>query len=607
MRPRWWSQPFPPDGGVASEGIRRQLGTPTLDPLTVLVRETAQNSWDARVGESEVRVTYELVTLDAGRRRTLEELLLPGPDPELESALASGTALLTVSDRGTTGLGGELRSDRTGPDAPDFVNFVRNVGETRPGDHDGGTYGFGKAILFNLSHANTVIVSTRCVYRGRPQHRLIGATVGASFERGGRRYTGRHWWGIVAEDGIVDPLLDATAAEYACRLGLPAFDGDDTGTDLLVVAPALGVADAEAEEETGPRTIRQAAELIAGSALWHLWPNLVGTQDGAAPLRVIVRADGEEIPVGDPAAVPVLRPFVKAYRGLESDRARTLKRSRAPRVVGHVASEPALEPVPPGSEPAGAAAPFSGLPRHCARMRSVGLVVDYLEGPPSDDPRCGYAAVFRSTPQADPHFAAAEPPTHDSWQTAHLTGTDVGVVRSVVRSANRFIREVLISCAGRDRSAPQAGAVPLGALSARLARLLPNTVAEGATGTGGGDGGEGRAGRTRFTWVRQPHLEVNGDRLHVVGTVRVADVPDTVELCAEAGVGLDGGGTESDPPIGAAVPAVLGWRADGEERLRRGATIRITADDPRTWTVVVRPVPDTTTSVRVRDLGSGRA
>ena len=47
--PAWFAQRYPPGGAVAGDGIQKQLGTPQLDPLEVLVREAAQNSWDAKL------------------------------------------------------------------------------------------------------------------------------------------------------------------------------------------------------------------------------------------------------------------------------------------------------------------------------------------------------------------------------------------------------------------------------------------------------------------------------------------------------------------------------------------------------------------------------
>lgn len=410
---------------------------------------------------------------------------------------------------------------------------------------------------------------------------------GVSHERCGRRYTGRHWWGVVADDNVVDPLLDEAAEEVADELGLPEFRTDELGTDLLIVAPTLG------EVEDGQRDLREAADLIASSVLWNLWPKLVAPPGGDVPMRVRVVCDGEEIPLADPVTVPGLGCFVRAFRALDTERGQSYERSREPRLVGRIAGEPAFEAVPSGGMVA-ACAPFEGLPRHCARMRSVGLVVDYLEGPIPDDPRVGYAAVFRSSPAADPHFAVAEPPTHDSWHTKHLSGTDLGVVRG----ANKFIREELRRVAGVDRPIGEAGAVPLGALGNRLARLLPTTSAEGATDGDGGESPEGGASRSLFTWVRQPHLEVVDEETVVAGTVRVLDSTATIVLRADVKVGIEGG-TEDEPPIGAVMPEVLGWRSP-EGPLQEGRELRVGSEAPRAWTVVVRPVPGTATAIGIR-------
>ena len=43
-----YSEPFSPNGNVTSEGVLNQLGRPDLDIHSLLVRETVQNSWDAR-------------------------------------------------------------------------------------------------------------------------------------------------------------------------------------------------------------------------------------------------------------------------------------------------------------------------------------------------------------------------------------------------------------------------------------------------------------------------------------------------------------------------------------------------------------------------------
>src|SRR5690349_13331051 len=71
---KWIPEPKPPTGGLAAEGFYKLLGRPRLDPLTVLVRETAQNSWDARL-ENGVSVDFSIQgwVLDEGERQALRE------------------------------------------------------------------------------------------------------------------------------------------------------------------------------------------------------------------------------------------------------------------------------------------------------------------------------------------------------------------------------------------------------------------------------------------------------------------------------------------------------------------------------------------------------
>ena len=45
---KWLSQRNDPMGGMSSRGYLNILGRPSLDPLIVMIRESVQNSWDAK-------------------------------------------------------------------------------------------------------------------------------------------------------------------------------------------------------------------------------------------------------------------------------------------------------------------------------------------------------------------------------------------------------------------------------------------------------------------------------------------------------------------------------------------------------------------------------
>lgn len=84
MRLNLNSEPVSPTGSISSTGIINQLGRPNLDTLAVLIRETVQNSWDARLSDSEpLSYTVHGWTLTALQRQILsEQVFSERPDPK---------------------------------------------------------------------------------------------------------------------------------------------------------------------------------------------------------------------------------------------------------------------------------------------------------------------------------------------------------------------------------------------------------------------------------------------------------------------------------------------------------------------------------------------
>ncbi|MEU4244879.1 hypothetical protein [Actinoplanes sp. NPDC026619] len=602
MTTSWWSQRFPPEGSTASEGIRRQLGTPRLDPLAVLVREAAQNSADARSGERPVDFSVFLGRLGPDTRRRWSDVLLPEPTGGGSLGLAACLAdessiMLTVSDRNTTGLGGPLRADEVGDD-PDFVNLVRNVGEPRDKEFGGGTYGFGKGILFTTSSVGVVIVRSRCIWQGKIQSRLIGVALGHSFQAEGVPFTGRHWWGTTGGDGVADPLLDEEADQAAYDLGLPSFEGPEAlGTDVVILGANLGRRLSEATDEE-PRDIDEAADYIASAMLWNLWP-LLSTSDGSRPAmtcRVVTETRTVEIP--DPVKTPRLWPFVTALRAIDVGDAKEIVRRQPTQLT--TGSFFAVTSVSSSKRDwRDLAAPFTGPARHCALMRQAGLVVTYLEGPalPSDDQQ--YGAVFRSSRDADESFAAAEPPTHDAWVTHGLAELDRRTVETAVRGIRTRLAD--IAAVASDGTNSVATQPPLGHLAQRLGHLVaPTAVSQpdgGRPGVNTSDGdGAGRRRRSTASFIQPPLLTIVDGEPLIVTTVEVGDSVETLWLTAEAVVALDVG-NEAEPPTGAASPQVIEMRS-ADVHLP-GGRVRVRPSDPRRWTILVRPVADAATQVSV--------
>ncbi|MFD8002996.1 hypothetical protein [Streptomyces mirabilis] len=578
-----------------------------MDPLQVLVREAAQNTWDARLN-SAVEVGFDIALTRPGTSGLApwRDALLPafGDDESLGLATVlhdPDAVLLTISDRGTGGLGGPLRGDRVHHGSADFVGLVRDIGRPSRRVHSGGTYGFGKGVLFTTSAAGTVLVRTRCRWQGRVQTRLIAAALGSGFDHEDRRYTGRHWWGRIAADGIPDPLLDEEADTIADALGLPPRAPGELGTDIALLGAHLGSSpSAEPDEPERPRTMTQAARFIASAMLWELWPIMIDTSEGETRLRCRVGVDGEELVLPSADRVPRLQPFVRAYRTAHANADGESLRSRNPAItLGRFAIEAFMTPV--REHWTDIAAPTDGPMHHCALIRQAGLVVHYRPGPPLPDGDVSYGAVFRTDAGVDDAFASAEPPTHDAWVHKNMPDpANRRLVRSALRTVDNRMREY--AHAEPERAVAAERQPPLGALSNRFSSLVPTGTGQGAdhrsAGSGGSGGSSGGGGSALVRTRTQPRLVEMGGNFFVVTDIAVASTASAVRVTVTASVALDSG-NETDPPAGSASPEVLCFQAVDTAETRSGAVLTLKAEDRREWRVLVRPVPGAATRVRV--------
>ncbi|MEU6120939.1 hypothetical protein [Streptomyces sp. NPDC047123] len=603
------------------------------------MREAAQNSWDAKDPRHEgpVRFGIDLGYVGPAYADAWRRLLSNGaPSNEhlaLRKTLRASIRIMTVSDRGTNGLGGPIRAHEIAKGRQDFVAFVRNVGEPRDTRLGGGTYGFGKAVFYLLSGLGTVLVHTRCRNEdGQLETRLIGCALWHSFrsvdETGDeRRYTGRHWWGDASGE-VIDPLLGPAAEETARQLGLTPFGEDETGTSIVVLEPQL--------DGLEPK---EAAAYLAETVAWHLWPKMLERADGSLPMRFSVTCEGRDFPVPDPRTTSPLSLFVDAYAQLATDEGRTISCQRPVRELGRLGlvQRPVIPPAPsPAARRAMEMVQVERSLHHVALMRPAELVVTYWAGRETGAELLSYAGVFRATEDMDATYAEAEPPTHDAWNHQRLEGAD----RTFVRTTFTRLKEAVDDLLQLGGSAKEGSAnVALGAASARFSPLVG-----GAWGTGGAtDYGASSTGRATAApdddedrparRDRTPAHRKGGDpnRTDTSGTrddasrplrprvtyagettyeerfghsvlVQAFTLPTTIvqRVRVELAVALPGtGNRETDPPAGAAMPGLVGWEGpDGT--LHASPTFVIEGGDDTVWRAVVRPAPDTITEITVK-------
>jgi hypothetical protein len=591
----------------------------------VLVREAVQNSWDARAGQEPVRVALALKRVSAEERSALRDEVfvelppkgvfgqaLEGAEVELSRLLVQPDLhMLTITDRGTTGLGGPVRADRPPEDdgdSTDFVDLVFNIGQPPDKDLGGGTYGFGKTISYLLSVCRTVIIHTSTRHKGHIQQRLIVQTIGRQYTYRRRNFTGRHWWGVEKADDAIEPLTGDGARRLAARLGLPAFSRTETGTTIAILGPDLG-----------GFTPHQVANFMAEAIAWNFWPKMIADAGLVPSMSFAVSVDGTDIPVPDPRLTPPLAGFAKALdavracdEGAETaefpmHHIRHVKSQRPIADLGWLAMLPfpseARTPRDCGMDDHGqpkTAASFTGSAHHVAVMRRAELVVQYRPGPALANKALEWAGVFRTSTEVDGAFAAAEPPTHDDWRpnlvTERRQRTYVNVAAREIKSAaeSAFAPVVSTSAASTNSS----GVV----IADHLGELLSAVPGTGPSRRVPRPGRQRAASPVAKIVVARRWLEAgaNGEpELRVEFSVIPKQGSFATVVEAHVGVaGPDGLAMEKDPPLGAPVPSVLGyWK--GSQRFP-GDTLQVPADDPSSWCLRIHQPADTATVVDLR-------
>lgn len=566
MTLEWIGEPYPAHGGLAADGMSRLLGRPELPVGTVLVRELAQNSWDARTGTGPVRFTVRGRTLATAQAEALRAAVFGAAgdvprgvlDPLRSTLRRNRIEVLVMSDRNTRGLAGPDRADQPGSPR-DYVDFVLNVGVPRSEEGAGGTYGFGRTIAYHVSRAHTIVLFTRTTDEaGRPVERLIAASLGPEFEHNGRLHTGRHWWGLRdTRSGAPLPLTGPQATRLAEQIGLGTEEGP--GTDIMILDPHLHFDDSESADIPGPG---EALHELAEEITWQLWPKMLPREK--PPMEFSVLRDETPIPVPEPENHPVLRWYAAAYRRLDRPtrggdepgwaQPRPIRRYRER--VGTLAMQPYPSPADDRDRRPGRLHPPA--PVHVALLRSPRLVVRYMPVPAGTDAATAWAGVFVASEEHDDAFAAAEPPTHDDWNPAHV---DDQTQRSIVRVALRRIREA----AGDVVRPPDDEMSSVAESTHRVATLLGDLVGVAGRPTPGSGrperrkGGGGRRGLRVIVDPRSTvqRVEDDGWRTYTVrfSVENPTGVPGLIRIRVAAAT--ETGRLEKEPPEGAQTPGIL--------------------------------------------------
>lgn len=336
-----YSEPFAATGNIAGEGFRKLLGRPSLNLIQTVIREAIQNSVDAASNgkQVEIRLRYRELS-EAQRSFMLKNVFEKMPDSRTSAAHLRSTLtkdslrVLEICDYGTSGLGGPTRADVPPEDgeSPDFVNFIRNVGAKRDTHQGGGTYGYGKSSYYSVSAASTILVDSLTECNGVYERRFIGCHLGEAFDStddGGcpRRYTGRHWWGVLDAGDGVEPIRGNDASMVADSIGLLSRIDGESGTSVMILDPQFGSV-----------TTEDARDELLEAVLWNFWPRMTESTPSEKRLHVKLEVDGVDEQIPCPEDFPPLDLYSRALLAIREGRdgVQTIRCGKPKKDLGHL-------------------------------------------------------------------------------------------------------------------------------------------------------------------------------------------------------------------------------------------------------------------------------
>ncbi|HCM95870.1 MAG TPA: hypothetical protein DIT09_14845 [Glutamicibacter sp.] len=527
-----------------------------MENLELLIRESAQNSWDAAIAGSIPKFGIEYRVLSHAQKELVARTIFSEGRQHtyLPSSLSKNELdVLEIWDRGTKGLDGPIRADLTVPKGrpTNFIDLVYKIGSSNKDQDAGGNYGFGKSSAFKASEAKAIVYWTVCFNEaGRLEHRLIASGVSKDFDLGGRSHVGRHWWGkrmydSVTEESRLEPIVGPEAQELGEALFCRKFNIGETGTSILIVDPdelaMLGnFSDDESESELQIRNheellVSDVSKRITDVVLKHLWPKLVSNN---SLRRMQIFVNGAEITESVAREYPFVGSYIACldavrnkHDSLNDSPSNTnvdvypIIVGRKRELVGHVAFTQNIEISAP-VRGADGGNHDTDIPKNSIALMRDGaeLIVKYLSEIQEHPKELLYwTAVFKPCPEFDRDFAASEPSAHDDWVVGSLQGKS----KSRVKVALQRVREQVSNFLGTNISTSvPSGTGSVSELALELGRLVANfgdtgqskdlgegqpsggsgTSRSGGKRTGGGSSGS-RTGTGRSLRVNEINFE----------------------------------------------------------------------------------------------------
>ena len=573
------SEPVQHQGGVVADVMANSIATSTYSQAETFLRETLQNACDQKKNDlSQIEFVIDLFQVGGEKKKLLDDFFSEarlGQDPLGFTKLKNTKTFeaIVVADKGTVGLVGPL--DASIDETPsNFAGFFFNVGRQSSDSSSGGSFGLGRTVLTNASEYSTILVYSQFLQRGKLNKRFMGMAIRGTFAHGGRRYTGRHWFGKEPNknSGLVSPFEDKEADEYATAFGMAKYLGNETGFVAMVIGNAL------ITNPDSPTLAKlQREEIIRDiqlAACTYGWPHMLGSKKSRS-VNFKFCLDGNAIPEKDPAKMPGLSEFVKCYEALNSQ-TEGVESKDIFFSAGGAKKEPtgklAWLNIPTSQSDRDLAKKGSIPISAVALMRQANFVVKYLEVTQKYD-QISTRGIFKSNINFDADFRKSEPVAHDDWIPSKLQLKPN--TRNPIKQTIENIKENFKELAGiKGEFQDGSASVILGNV---IGRLLDGLTLTGPPkppkpSGGGSSGGTSGGNNIQVVSIGTPKI-IASDLSHYQAVFKFQiifpkDEDNTRKIQLATYAILENGNPEIDPPEGVEIPEILKVHLDGKNYLK---------------------------------------
>ncbi|HFU3697765.1 TPA: hypothetical protein ACGO5C_001906 [Streptococcus suis] len=216
--------------------ILRSLQNKSLPMVDLVVRESVQNSLDAtKDGEQYTEVDFRIEQFNTVRLAKEFQ----GIEEKLQSKYSNNNYFLSITDKNTSGLTGEVDGSSTKElGNSNFYKLVFGIGKNQETEGAGGSWGLGKTSYFRIGIGLVIYYTRVLLSSGDYEERLIGSLIEDNKKSDRllqRSERGIAWWGEIKKNDFILPITDSERIKEILDIfDLEPYQGKETGTRIII-------------------------------------------------------------------------------------------------------------------------------------------------------------------------------------------------------------------------------------------------------------------------------------------------------------------------------------------------------------------------------------